>query len=146
VVDAVVGLLIVEAAGQRNALTVSFFSESAHHPTSLWVSVRQSTLSHSLLTQTDRFSLAVLNRSPRHIAWLCGTISGRDRDKCASLQLYRSPRGFLFLHSALSSTACIVRRVHRTNDHNMFIGDIVEAEVDTGVAHRRQLLLSDLGD
>src|SRR5262245_48481883 len=144
VIDAVVGLIVVEASGRKNAMTVSFFSEGAHHPTSLWVSVNRSTHTYDLLSETDRFSLAVLSRAQQDVATLCGTTSGRDRDKCAALELYRSPGGFLFLAEALASTACMIRRIQPIDDHVIFIADIVESALETRAAHHRQLLVSDL--
>ncbi|MGH9024292.1 MAG: flavin reductase family protein [Acidimicrobiia bacterium] len=136
VLDGVVGLLIVEASGRANAMTVSFFSEGAHHPTSLWVSISRTTHTYTLLSRTDRFSLAVLSRGQRDIALLCGTTSGREHDKCAALKLYRSPGGFLFLEGALASTACTVRRAHPVDDHSLLIGDIVESELDPSTVPR----------
>jgi len=93
-----------------------------------------------------RFSLAVLTHKQTRIAKTCGTISGRQTDKCAMLDLHYSPSGFLFLAGALASTACVVRHSERTGDHTIFVADIIEAELDSATLDRRQLLLSDLRD
>lgn len=143
VVDSAVALVIVEGESRPNAMTVSFFSEVAHHPTALWVSIARDSFTYSLLTKTDKFTLAVLSQNQKQIAIECGTKSGRDTDKSASLNTYTSPGGFLFLHGALASTGCTVRERVELEDHTIFVADIIESHLDSKSAHLRQLLISD---
>ncbi len=144
VLDSPVGLVLVEAGYYRNAMTISFFSEVAHHPTALWISVVRTAYTHELIKQSGKFGLAVLNQNQAGVARACGSVSGRSQDKCAKLDLYKSPRGFLFLHGALASTGCSVSRTLDIDDHTLFVADIVESHLDSRQAHRRHLLLSDL--
>jgi flavin reductase (DIM6/NTAB) family NADH-FMN oxidoreductase RutF len=144
VVDSIVGLTVVKAGSRANAMTVSFFSEVAHHPTSLWISIARNTYTHQLLQDTKQFSLIVLNSSQREIALACGSVSGRDRDKCSTLDLYNGPEGYLFLNEALASTACNIRQATTIDDHTVFIADILYSEIESRKSHLRQLLLSDL--
>ena len=125
-------------------MTVSFFSEAAHHPTSLWVSIARNSYTHELVSQVGRFSLIVLHEKQKEIARLCGSVSGRDRDKCALLQTYRNPEGFLFLEDALASVTCRVRSSHDVDDHTLFIADILSGEFETRRSILRHLLTSDL--
>ncbi len=140
----IVGLVVVKTIDRANAMTVSFFSEVAHHPTSLWVSIAKTAYTHTLLEAVGRFSLIVLNQRQKEIALTCGSLSGRDRDKCASLDLYQGPEGFLFLSGALASTACQVRQSVSVGDHTLFIADILQCEIESRKSYLRQLLLSDL--
>jgi flavin reductase (DIM6/NTAB) family NADH-FMN oxidoreductase RutF len=144
VIESAVGLVIVNAGDTRNAMTVSFYSEVAHHPTALWVSIAKSSFTHTLLNRNPEFSLAVLNQKQADIAISCGTVSGRDKDKCSSLDLYLAPHGFLFLQGALASTSCRVRQTVDLGDHTLFVADILETHLESRSSHRRQLLLSDL--
>ncbi len=143
-IDSIVGLVLVKAGDRANAMTVSFFSEVAHHPTTLWVSIARSAYTHALLEETSQFSLIVLNQTQSQIALDCGETSGRDQDKCAALNLYGGPEGYLFLNDALASTACSVRQAVTVGDHTLFIADILQTEMESRVSHLRQLLLSDL--
>jgi len=144
VVESAVGLIIVEGQARPNAMTTSFFSEVAHHPTALWVAISPKTYTHNLVHEAGRFTLAVLNEKQKDIALQCGTVSGRDADKCATLDTYPSPSGFIFLHGALASVGCSVRETIDLDDHTIFIADIVESHLDSRKAHLRHLLLSDL--
>lgn len=120
------------------------FSEVAHHPTALWVSIHKDTYSHSLLQENPEFSLGVLNQTQGDLALRCGTVSGRTRNKCAELDLYLNQSGFLFLRGALASTSCRVRQSLDLDDHTMFVADIIEVDLESRVSHLRHLLLSDL--
>jgi flavin reductase (DIM6/NTAB) family NADH-FMN oxidoreductase RutF len=125
-------------------MTVSLFSEVAHHPTALWVSIAKTSYTHSLLDSTDQFSLIVLNQNQKQIALDCGLSSGRERDKCANLNLYENASGFLFLANALASTSCRVSQRTDIGDHTLIVGQILESELESRTSHLRQLLISDL--
>jgi flavin reductase (DIM6/NTAB) family NADH-FMN oxidoreductase RutF len=144
VVESPVGLVVVQAGSRLNAMTVSFFSEAAHHPTTLWVSIERSTYTHSLLEESGYFSLVVLNSKQGNIAVSCGSVSGRNKDKCADLDLYESRSGFVFLKGALACTACHVSKTLTVGEHTLFLADILEGDVDSGASVLRHLLLSDL--
>ncbi len=143
IVESMVGLIIVRTASEANVMTVSAMSEVAHHPTSLWVSIDRTTYTHQLLCQRGLFTLTLLHDGQADLAWSCGTVSGRDRDKCAALIL--SERAdYLFLPEALTNTACRVRMTVDLGSHTMFIADMLSGEVNSRMQHRRNLLLSDL--
>lgn len=138
------GLVVVKTKSHCNAMTVSFFSEVAHHPTALWVSIAKNSFTHQLLDEVGQFSLAVLNQTQGDIALRCGSISGHDHDKCATLDLYSGPEGYLFLNLALASTACSVQQKVSIGDHTLFVANILHTEIESRKSHLRQLLLSDL--
>lgn len=144
--DAAVAILLVETDTRRNAMTISSFSEVAHYPAAIWISVDKESYTHELLQETNRFSLAVLNQRQLNLARSCGEVSGRTVDKCANLDLYRSPKGFLFLQGALASTGAEVSRVEEIGSQTLFVGNIVEAEFCSKASTLRHLLLSDLSE
>ena len=102
------------------------------------------TYTHELLQETRQFSLVALNNTQQQIALACGSVSGRERDKCSALDLYNGPEGYLFLSGALASTACSIRQAISIDDHTLFIADILYSEIESRKSYLRQLLLSDL--
>jgi flavin reductase (DIM6/NTAB) family NADH-FMN oxidoreductase RutF len=144
VVESAVGVVIVRAGARRNAMTVSFFSEVAHHPTSMWVSIETKCYTHELLRENGCFTFVTLHRHQGRIALACGMVSGRDFDKCANLDLYEASDGYLFLRGGMASTACRVRHELLLGSHTVFIADMLAGDWDTRAAGSRQLLLSDL--
>jgi flavin reductase (DIM6/NTAB) family NADH-FMN oxidoreductase RutF len=143
VTESPVGLVLTESDGRRNAMTVSFFSEVSHHPTTLWVSIAKDSLTHTFIQQSQQFSLIVLHERQQEFARICGTVSGRREDKCARLPL-RALGQHLFLDGALASVACTVRTCVDVGDHTVFIADIVSGEMETLNTMRRHLLTVDL--
>ena len=144
VVEGPVALIIIESGKRRDAATVSFFSELAHHPTTLWISTARDSFTYVLLEESRQFALAVLAEDQREIALGCGSSSGRDTDKCASLDLYRHTEGFWFLRGALACSACRVRDTIDVGDHRIYTADILSGVVDSRRAHLRHLLVGDL--
>jgi flavin reductase (DIM6/NTAB) family NADH-FMN oxidoreductase RutF len=138
-------LLIANDGPCINAMTLRFFSEVAHYPATLWVSVARASYTHELIEKTGTFTLAMLHRGHAALAVECAGASGRERDKSLGNRLYRNPEGRLFLRDAISSTACRVRRGIPLGDHTLLIADILEGEFNSRhlVAHGH-LLVSDL--
>lgn len=146
VVDGPIGLIIVRTPRQTNVMTVSFFSEVAHFPASLWVAIAPERHTHGLLLEAGRFSFITLHQGQAAVAVACGTVSGRERDKATDLQLYQNGEGFLFLEDALASSACLIDRSTPLGDHTLVIARILSGAVGGRQTARRQLLLSDLKD
>ena len=144
VVVSPVGLVLTEWQGKRNAMTVSFFSEVAHHPTTLWMSIEQSSYTHELIESSGRFTLVVLDDSQSQIARDCGSVSGRTVDKCGGLKLYHGPGDELYMEDAFASAACRVRSARPLGDHTLFIADILAGEFESRRSIRRHLLTTDL--
>lgn len=142
--ESAVGLVLIKAGEVANAMTVSLFSEVAHHPTALWVSINKNSYTHSLLETQPEFSLAVLNQRQADIALACGTVTGREQDKCSRLRLFQNSASFIFLEGALASTSCRVRATEDLGDHTLFVADILESVLESRTSHLRHLLLSDL--
>lgn len=125
-------------------MTISCFSEVAHHPTSMWVSVAHSSYTHELLAETGKFSFIALHQHQTEIALACGTESGRTRNKCSALDLLETDEGDLFLRNAIACTACRVTKSVDLGDHTLFVAAMVNGVMNTRLGLYRQLLLSDL--
>lgn len=143
VLESPVGLVLTEDRGRANAMTGSFFSEVAHYPTALWVSIATHSLTHELIESSRRFSLAVLHAGQKEIAEWCGSDSGRSKDKCARLNLYRVADAFLYLAGSLSSISCEVRSSHQLDGHTMYVAAMLAGETDSNSSVRRHLLTAD---
>lgn len=142
--EAPVGLVIVNSGGVRNAMTVSLFSEVAHYPIGLWVSIAKDSYTHSLLSAAPEFTFVTLHRGQGGVARACGTESGRERDKCAGLDLYEGGGGFQFLRDSIASTACRIKRSMDLGTHTLHVAEILFGDVTRRSGLPRHLLLSDL--
>jgi flavin reductase (DIM6/NTAB) family NADH-FMN oxidoreductase RutF len=143
IVEGPVGLVVAWAGSRANAMTVSFFSEVAHYPTSMWLSIARDTYTHSLLEENPEFSFITLSQRQADIAVTCGTVSGWRTDKRKALDLYDN-RGFLFLRGAIASTACRLVRSVRLEDRTLWIAHLLHGDVERGRKAVRNLMVSDL--
>ena len=123
-IESIVGLAIVDDGGQPRYLRTSTFSETAHHPTSLWLSVAKSEAIHPILVRDGRFSLAILHRG-----------------QTGEPQFYRE-HNCHYVHGALSSTSCRVIQQVELDSHTIFIGEMLEGHVTPSA--QRNLLNTDL--
>lgn len=143
-VESPVGILLTEAGVRRNAMTISFFSEVAHYPTTLWISVAPGRYSRELLDASGRFTLVVLHAGQRELAWQCGTTSGRDADKFSQLRTHRGPEDYIYLDDGMAGAACRVRSSRPAGEHLLYIADIVGGEVETRNSLKRILITRDM--
>ena len=144
IVDSPVGILIAEDGDRRNVMTISFFSEVAHHPVSLWISIRPDCYTRELIDSSSRFTLSVLHSGQSALAWQCGLVSGRTNDKFSGVRTHRGPEHFLYLDEALAGAACRVRFSRPAGDHLLYVADILAGEVETRYSRKRPLLSRDL--
>lgn len=144
VTPSAVGLVVTQSGAARNVMTVSFFSEVAHYPTTLWVCIERRSYTHELIEATNRFSLAVLHDGQKDLALHCGSVSGRTEDKCSAAGLHAGPEGFLYPGDALAAVACRVRWRRALGEHTLYIADLMAGELETKRSVRRHLLTVDL--
>jgi flavin reductase (DIM6/NTAB) family NADH-FMN oxidoreductase RutF len=131
-VDSPVGLVIVSHGGRREASPISSYSEAAHHPTTMWISVERTSPIHEMLAEAGRFSFAALHRDQAGIA------AGR------SAELYEFRDGFWFVRDALACVACRITRSETVGDHTLFIAEMLAGVTHSRCSAMRPLLLSDL--
>lgn len=139
-IDSPVGLVVVSHAGRTEAIPISSFSEAAHHPTTMWISVERANPIHEMLAEAGRFVFVTLHSRQREVASGCGP--GRI---AAGLELYEFADGFWFVRDALACVACRITRCERVADHTLFIAEMLAGVTNSRCSVMRPLLLSDLG-
>jgi len=144
VVVSPVALVLTEWQGKRCAKTTSFFSEVAHHPTTLWVSIEHSSEAHELIQASGRFTLVVLDQNQAQIARACDPVSQWMADNFAGLKVYCGPEDALHVEDAFASAVCRVRSARKIDGYTIFIADILAGEFESRRSIHRHLLTTDL--
>jgi flavin reductase (DIM6/NTAB) family NADH-FMN oxidoreductase RutF len=144
IVESPVALIFTQRDGNPNALTISTFSEAAHFPTSLWVSIDKQSSSHQDLVVHPYFSLLILHDKQIDIARKCLQPDGRPIQPRPVLPIKTSPEGFYYIEEMLAVSFCKVRQIHALEKNSIFFGDILKGLVNTKRACRPHLLLSSL--
>lgn len=106
-------LLVCESEGRANAMTIGWGGLGT-----LWglpvttTYVRTSRFTHQLMARSASYSICWLDASQADAIRLCGTASGRDRDKLAEagLTLAHTEEGVPYVAEATTVMAC--RKLH----------------------------------
>jgi flavin reductase (DIM6/NTAB) family NADH-FMN oxidoreductase RutF len=107
-------------------MATTSFSEAAHHPATMWISVARASAIHELLMEAGEFTFVALHNGQKKIA---ATGAGGVES---------------LVRGALASVACRITRREPVGDHTLFIAEMAAGETDSRCSVRRPLLLSDL--
>lgn len=118
---------------KRNLITVAWVGTVNSEPPMLSVSIRPERYSHHMIAECGEFVVNLPDRKMCRQVDFCGVKSGRNMDKAAECGLkYRKAAGMSVapaVDNVPLSLSCAVRDVLHLGSHDMFIGEIVAAEV-----------------
>jgi flavin reductase (DIM6/NTAB) family NADH-FMN oxidoreductase RutF len=126
----------VDAAGKANIITLGeVFNVSIREPVILGIAIRPATYSHGLISESRQFvvnlpSAAIMEKVDR-----CGTVSGRScPDKFAEFGLTPIPSTKVrppSIEECPVNIECELLRRITVGDHDLFLGTVVAARVDS---------------
>ncbi len=133
-----VTLLSVSDGSHENIATMSWVSAVSSDPPLMMVAVSPKRYSHDLMIQAGEFAILVLSNLQNELATLAGTKSG------SKIQKWDLPQFKALRKDAKRIKAPIIRDCravmecqlidrHTAGDHTLFIGKIVETEIDPDV-------------
>ena len=104
-----------------NAVTVAWCGIISTHPPALYISLRPSRHSYSIIKETGEFAVNLVDVSLVRSADTCGVLTGRKVDKFEKCRL--TPEESFKIE-------CKLREIIPQGSHDMFIADIVATAVD----------------
>ena len=117
-----------------NAMTVAWAGTVNSEPPMVSVSIRKSRFSHDLVADSGEFVVNLVSTDLVKALDYCGVRSGRDEDKLAACGLKAIPAPGLRYAPAIDGVpAWLACRVHSVTDlgsHDMFIGEVVDVQVN----------------
>ena len=129
-IPAPVAVVTVDLEDERLGLTVASLVSLSLEPPLVGVAIRRTAALHELLRRAGSFGVSVLAAGQEHLAqhfargvppialWEGIPVRGGD--------------GPPLLEGALAWLVCALRDEHRTGDHTLFVGEVVEAESGAG--------------
>ncbi len=116
-----------DTEGHRNIMTVAWTGTICSDPPMVYISVRKSRHSYSMIRDTGEFYINLTTEDLAFATDYCGVKSGRSVDKFAEMKL-TPEMGILEYAPMVSespvSVACKVARVEELGSHDMFIADV----------------------
>jgi flavin reductase (DIM6/NTAB) family NADH-FMN oxidoreductase RutF len=122
--------------GQDNIITVSWAGVACTQPPMVTVSLRQSRHSHATVLATKEFVVNIPTSKQREAVELCGTFSGKDKDKFAAAGLGRLPAALVsapLIAECPINLECQVRHVLPLGSHDLFVAEIVKTHAHHGL-------------
>ncbi len=119
--------------GRANLMTAAWAGTISSDPVMVSVSIRPERYSHDIIERTGEFVLNVTTEKLAFAADFCGVRSGRDMDKFARLGLTPSPSGKVRAPGVAESPVsleCRVTDILRLGAHDMFLGEVLQVDVD----------------
>ncbi len=138
------GLFVVGAAdGQRiNASTVNWLSQCSFQPPLVMVAIKKGTMLHELVDAGRVFSVNLLGKDQKGMAEHFFRPVAQVGDKLGDVHFHRGSTGAPVLEDALGFVECRVREIIAGGDHDIVVGEVVEA----GLNHEGPMLdLTDTG-
>jgi len=128
----VYGLNIVTCkTGEKiNGLTVAHAMTVTWNPPSLAIAINKNWYSHQLLSEGNYFNFHVLSDDQLELAKKFGSGSGRDMNKFEGVDWKLGRKGVPVINGCKAVMLCRKIGELRVGDTTIFIGQIVESEVD----------------
>ena len=125
------GIYIVGAAHneQRDAFTAAWIMQISFDPLLLALSINSQHASYALVRDSGAFSVNVVKQGDLELARRFGTRSGREYDKLAGVRWHPGHSGAPVLDDALAYFECMVTARHRSGDHELVLGHVVDGRV-----------------
>jgi len=126
--------ILVTAMGEKgpNIITLAWSTPVSARPPLLAISVAPSRYSHDLILTSAEFVVNIPNADLLQQVQLCGSISGRNRDKFKEAGLTPVPASKLktpLIEECIGHIECKLYAHYTAGDHTIFLGEVVGGSV-----------------
>ncbi len=122
-----------DANESPNILTIAWHTPLSHDPPLVGISVGTTRYSHRLISQVGEFVINIVGQPFLEALQICGKYTGELDDKVALARLTPLPAKTVkpcLIAQALGYLECRVVQQIPTGDHTLFIGEVLQAQVD----------------
>ena len=120
--------------GTPNIITLGeVYNLSLRRPTIVGIGIHKARYSHTLISQTREYVVNLPTTGLVEKVDRCGTISGRDVDKFATVGLTPLPASLVqppLIAECPINVECKVRDIVEVGDHDTFMGEVVAVHAD----------------
>ncbi len=122
-----VWVVTVRAGEKINGMTAAWATQVSFKPSLVAVSIASPRYTHGLIKESGYFCLNLLAEDQMDLAKHFGFKSGRKVDKFKGIPYENAPKGSPILKDAVAYVECEVQDVVTTGDHDLFIGEVLDA-------------------
>ena len=119
--------------GSPNVMALSWWTYVSNHPATVCVCTSNRGLTGSLIRRQGEFCLSMPDESLKEAAFLCGTCSGRDRDKAAEFGIGLEDGETVAVPHVKNSALVLECKLTDTvsvGDHTLYIAEVTGIMAD----------------
>jgi flavin reductase (DIM6/NTAB) family NADH-FMN oxidoreductase RutF len=123
-----------------NIITIAWCGVACSKPPLLTISIRPSRYSNNIIKEVGDFVINIPTQNILKETDICGTISGRDKDKfvlCGFTKADSSEVRSPMIKECPVNIECKVAKILSLGAHDMFIGEVVKVHRDTYVLDKK---------
>jgi flavin reductase (DIM6/NTAB) family NADH-FMN oxidoreductase RutF len=146
------GLYVLTAEneeGQVAAAGISWVTQTSFNPTLIVLGVKQDSLIHQLIKETDTFALNVLAKGQGELAFAFFKPTVREGQTINGQPFHSGESGAPILENVPAFIECELRESVEIGDHSVFVGEVVNAGLNRTIKGRPDdttLWVKDLGE
>jgi len=129
----VVALIVsIDENGKENVMTASFLMPISFNPKYVAVAIAEERLTFENIKKTREFTLNVCSKEMKEKAVICGTISGRDKNKFEIAKLEKEKSRVVkpsLIKESPISFECKVEFMEKFGDHWLIVGRVLEENI-----------------
>jgi Conserved protein/domain typically associated with flavoprotein oxygenases, DIM6/NTAB family len=131
--------VVLVSCGDRekaNIITIAWCGVACSKPPLLTISIRPSRHSNKIIKSSGDFVINIPTQNMLKEVDVCGTVSGRDKDKFSLCGFTRGDPSIVsssMIKECPVNIECKVTRMLSLGAHDMFIGEVVKIHRDTSV-------------
>ncbi len=122
-------IITVRTKERINGMTAAWVSQVSFKPLLLMVSIAPQRFTHNLIKEAGFFAINSLDKDMQNLAAVFGFKSGRKVDKFQNVPYFNAPNGSPIIEGSIAFFECKVKETFAAGDHNLFIGEVVAAEL-----------------
>ena len=133
-------LVSCQSKNTANIITIAWCGVACSKPPLLSVSIRPSRYSHKIISQAGDFVINIPTGDLLKEVDLCGTVSGRDKDKfelCKFTKIGSSIAHCPIIKECPVNIECKLTKILNLGAHDMFIGEVVKVHADESVLDKK---------
>ncbi|MBR3422936.1 MAG: flavin reductase family protein [Clostridia bacterium] len=119
--------------GKVNVMALSWWTYVSNHPATVVICTSDRGYTGGVIKETGEFTLSMPDESLREQAFLCGTCSGRDRDKAAEFGIEFEDSETVSVPRVKGSALALECRLKDSvtlGDHTMYIAEVTAVFAD----------------
>lgn len=122
-----VGILIAQYKNETSAMVVSWFQQASFDPPMITLAMKEDRMTGRVIRSSGHYVLNVLHTNQKNLIvhFAKGVEEGGDLFK--GIPILKQKTGVPILKEALCFLECELRNVYPSGDHQLFLGEVINA-------------------